>query len=277
MKTIMNPITHRALIVSGRFGFLPRNVFWSHVCRQRKTGSYGRWNKLLSSGLFKPYTAQPEYLYLSRSGIQYLQNENRFYVGKAHPMYFEHDEHVMNLTLACENAGLIHADWRPDAVLRMLTNTERTALLGGNSDKIPDVVFNLEVSGSLMRVAVEVEKSRKSAGRYDALVLSYLQMHAVNLVVIACNDQGIEKRIRNSMQKLGYPQSARPIAFCTIADIRNAPSSFPISLIGNVVPFDKFVSNLRTLENDDGAILTKINADTPAENSSRVCPRKFAV
>jgi hypothetical protein len=248
MTANLNASTLRAIEVTGRFGFLSRENFWRHITKRQKSENYVSWKRLTQSGLFKAYRGSDQHLYLSRSGIQVLQERDASYVGKAHPMYFEHDEILMSVALACENAGLIKPTWACDAVIRKLSNVDKVRLLAAHGEKIPDLVFDLNVDGDRARVALEVERTRKSAARYDSLVLSYLTMRAVDLVLIAYNDAYTEKQIRHSIKRLGYPQGNRPMAFCKIKDLIDNPSSFPMQLGGNLIGFDRFVSNLRSLE-----------------------------
>ena len=210
---------------------------------------------------------------MSRSGVQILQETNNDFVGKAHPMYFAHDELVMSIALASQNAELILPNWTCDAVVRRLTNVDKLRLLGASSDKIPDLIFDLNVKGSPTRVAFEVERTRKSKTRYDALVLSYMQMRSIGFVVIAYNDRYTETQIRQSMRKLGYPQNVRPIAFCKIGDVSETPSSFPILFNGNVIAFDRFVMNLRRLEDVEEPRQGQMRPEKSPESS----PEKFPV
>ena len=248
MKARTNEMINRALIVTGRFGFMPREVFWKHISRFGRSENYINWTRLKASGLFKPYPGQDGFLHLSRAGIHALQNQDQIYVGRSNPIYFVHDQLVMSVALACENLNLIKSGWACDAVLRSLSNVELVKIFGGSADKIPDLIFDLKDCGNQTRIALEIERSRKSGAKYDALVLSYMDMRSVNLVIIAYTDAYIERQIRHSMKRLGYPQSQRPIALCKVSDLIETPSVFPISVNGNVIGFDRLVSNLRKLE-----------------------------
>jgi hypothetical protein len=264
----------RTLYVAGRFGFVSRNIFWNHISRRQKSENYSNWAKLLASGLLKPYQASAQHLCLSRAGIRVLQESNGDYVGKAHPMYFPHDELVMAVALACENADLIRATWTNDAVLRAMPTIGQVQLLGAKAEKIPDLVFDLKVGGESTRVALEVERTRKSIARYDTLVLSYMQMRSIDLVIIAFNDRYTEKQIKSSIRKLGYPQSVRPIAFCKIADLNLNPSSFLISIGETVIAFNKFVENLRKIEGSDTGDISRIRPEKAPETLPGKIPVK---
>ncbi len=269
MKGQINEMTERTAKIAGRFGFMSRSIFWQHLSRTQKSRSYLNWSHLLTSGLFKPYELSDEHLFMTMKGVQFLQERNCAYVGKAHPMNFEHDALVMSFALACENAGLIQPTWAPDAVIRKQTGLENLSLLGAAAPKIPDLVFDLSGTDSNIRMALEVERSRKSQARYDTLVLAYMEMKLINLAIIAYNDRYTENRISDSMKKLGYPQSKRPIAFCKLSDLSANPSSFLMRLNGNVIAFDKFVINLKTIE-------TKSHAENQAENIPQDFPQKKA-
>ena len=277
MRTKLSPITQRAVIVAGRFGFISRDIFWKHISRRQKSENYANWKRLTDLGIFKVNRLSTRYLQLSRTGIQILQQMDGEYVGPAHPLYFDHDELVMGLALACENAGLIKANWQGDAVIRGQTNEERVQLLGSNSDKIPDLVFDLNVQGAKIRVALEVERARKSLHRIDSLVLSYMEMRAVDLVLIACSDRYIEQRIRDSIKKLGYPQTSRPMAFCKLGGLAERPDSFPIQLSGNVICFDKFVTNLRKLEGGGDSTSIKKLPEASADVVPEISPGNIPV
>src|SRR6185312_10096756 len=99
MNIHVNQMTENAAIITGRFGFISRNIFWWHISHTQKSRSYLNWSHLLASGFFKSYRSFDQYLYLTRKGVQFLQDRDCVYVGKAHPMNFEHDELVMSFAL----------------------------------------------------------------------------------------------------------------------------------------------------------------------------------
>ena len=90
---------------------------------------------------------------------------------------------------------------------------------------------------------------------------------SLNLVLVAYNDRYVVKSIEASVKRLGYPQSARPMAFCRIKDILENPLDFEIEIDGNKIKFAEYVQHIRKLVAKRPEYLTRKNSDSDSGKS----------
>lgn len=252
-----------SLIVIARFGFINKSLFFKHLTTENVSHKYYLWRTFLGSGLVQTYRrigVAEDYYCLTRKGHIILREIGIRAVSKGHPLHFEHDEIAMGLVLACENKKLIKADWCPDKLIREMKTFEVQSRFGNNIDKIPDLIFNIDLlNGQSVSCAFEVERSKKSKQRYDSMVLNYSKDKNVSLIFVASNDRYISKSILQSIHKLGYSQSKKPFVFCSIDEIRKDPSRFQIEVGTNKISFEKYVENIRQLSSGKTQNLTTQN------------------
>lgn len=240
----------KALLVATKFGFLRKETFWNYLTTPNISYKYDLWNHLMESGYLAEYKrigVAENYYCLSKRGISLMRDQGHKVVCKAHPLHFEHDEIVLSFALACENAQLINENWTTDRMLRHYLPHEQIELIGRSLDKLPDLLFELNIENLNIECALEVERSRKSKVRYDSFVLSYAKDKKTELVLVAYNDRYVVNSIQDAAKRLGYPQDSRPIIFCHIKDLMENPSNFEIQLGENKIQFDSYIQNIRKI------------------------------
>lgn len=240
----------RALLVATKFGFLRKETFWKYLTTPNTSYKYDLWNRLMASGYLTEYRrvgVAENYYCLSKRGISLMRDQGLMTVCKAHPLHFEHDEIVMTFALANENAGLVKEGWSTDRMLRHYLPKEQIDHFGRVFEKLPDLLFNLNIENFKIECALEVERSRKSKARYDAFVLAYAKDKNTGLVVVAYNDRYVVKSIEDAIRRLGYPQSARPIVFCRVNDLLEKPTQFELQMGNSKIPFDRYIENFRKI------------------------------
>ncbi len=251
MKFQNEPVAiQRALLVASKFGFLRKETFWNLLSTRNVSYKYILWNRLMKSGYLVKYSrigVAENYYCLSKIGISNLKDQGAITVCKTHPLHFEHDEIVMNFTLATENFQLIKSNWKTERMLRHLLPQEQILLIGRVLDKLPDLLFELNIDNLKLECALEVERSRKSKARYDSFVLSYARDNRMGLVLVAYNDRYVARSIQDAIRRLGYPQALRPIVFCRIKDLLKNPANFEVEVGDHKINFASYVQNIRKI------------------------------
>ena len=245
-------VIQKSLLVAAKFGFLRKETFWNFLTSPNVSYKYDLWNYLMGTGYLTKYDrvgVAENYYCLSKKGISLLKDQGLEIVCRAHPLHFEHDEIVATFALACEKAQLIHDNWSTDRMLRHYLLQDQIQKLGRALDKLPDLLFDLNIENLKIECALEVERTRKSKTRYDSFVLSYAKDKNIGFVLVAYNDIYVLKSIQDSIRRLGYPQTARPIAFCRIKDLLEYPSEFEIEISGHKIKFDQYIKNFRQIVN----------------------------
>ena len=259
----------KALLVVTKFGFIRKETFWNFLTTSNVSYKYDLWNRLMASGFLAEYQrvgVAENYYCLSKKGISVMRDLGFEIVCKAHPLHFEHDEIVMNFTLACEKSQMIKENWNTDRMLRHLLPQEQVEQFGRVLEKLPDLLFEVNTENFKLEAALEVERTRKSKIRYDSFVLSYAKDKNVGLVLVAYNDRYVMRSIQEAVAKLGYPQAARPIAFCRIKELLENPTNFEIEINGHKINFELYIRNLRKIA---GGKTENSNIKNSAANSAK--------
>lgn len=241
----------KALMVAAKFGFLRKETFWKYLTTPNISYKYELWNKLMASGYFSAFNrlgVSENYFYLTKRGLRIINDIGFQPVTKVHPLYFEHDEIILNFALSCEAKGLIKDNWMTEKVARQLTSVDQIKYTGSVLDKIPDLIFEPSFKYQRLNCAFEVERTRKSKARYDNFVLSYNRQKSIGLVLIAYKDEYIKRSILESVKRLGYPQDQRPMVFSKISNVIASSSNFEMSLNSKKINFDEFIENMKMID-----------------------------
>lgn len=184
-------LIQRAAAFAGRFGFLSREIFFKHISNHSRSATYRYWNTLITSGFFYPSRSNPDVLHLTKQGFGIAGC--RAMKWRPH-IYLTHDSHVANVWFGFNDAGLIERSWTEGQLKESPWDT--IDILGGeNIDKIPDLVVDLRGSERVVRIAVEIESTRKSKAKYDQIALAYARMPKVDLIMFFCEDSTLEYQI----------------------------------------------------------------------------------
>lgn len=245
MVSANHPSILRATKVVAKFGFLSRHVFDIHLARGSRTLNWMLWQKLLSTGYFRFYRdafLKDEMITFSRLGISRLLDSTKI-VKPIAVQNLSHDECVMGFALHNENENLIR-DFSSEAMLKRDGNQRFSVGQKGDRVKYPDLLFSLNVPGKNIKVALEVERTRKSFKSYRSFLISYAGVPNIDFVIVACQSKGIETAIRETMKLLNYPVKERPIAFCSLEEMNQGPSDFQLNLNGHTTSLRQIVKSL---------------------------------
>ncbi len=244
----------KSLMVLAKFGYLRKEFFWSYLSANSRSCKFRSWKKLLATGYLEAYQRSfigEDVFKLSKRGKRILANAGLLPVGHAHPLHFEHDDNAIHFALASEKAGFIESNWLSEKVLRQTAPQELTKIFGAELYKLPDLVFDIRLAGQSLKVACEIERTRKAQTRYDAFVSAYSRAKGIHLVLVAYNDRSVMESIRTSAKQLSYPQSQRPIAFCKISELHKSWTNFPVMIGDQSLPFEQYIENLRRISGAD--------------------------
>ena len=246
-------------MVLAKFGYLRKEFFFSYLSANSRSTKFRNWKILLDSGFLSPYSRSfiGEDVYkLSNLGKKLLLSSGILPVSSAHPLHFEHDDHVIHLALALRQKELILDHFLSEQVLRRDGQFKAIEIFGQSIEKMPDLLFQVNLSSVSFQVAIEIERTRKSQIRYDAWVQAYAKASHLNLIIVFYNDQSVLDAIQSAVQRYRYPQNVRPIAFCKIKDLQANRTNFPISMNGKVILFENYINNLRQLSEVQSDVLS---------------------
>lgn len=263
----LNKIQQQLLLFAAKFGYLNKRVFFECSHLKARSYKYRAWAGLLDLQLLSPYKRKifgQEYFYLNKRGVALLRAQGVDPVSKVNPIYFEHDDTIMQFAMIAESSGLIKANWINEGVLKKLPVTRINEIFNNTVIKLPDLVFELNLKNPTIRVALEVERSAKNQVRYDSLVIGYSKARGVDLVLVVHANRFTRQAILVSMRKLGYPKSQRPIAFVDYNEFLKNPKTAILDLEGRRISFQEYVQNIQKLSLKTG----DNKGDLPSPNLS---------
>lgn len=184
-----------------KFGFLSRTIVWKHLSPGGRSMKYFYWNLLRTSPQFKLHNLGVEladYLMLSSEARALLGD--MACVRTRSSTYFDHDEFLMDVILELIQQGFVTRYWT-EAELKK-DRVEARKILGGDPyDKIPDLVFDLNIKGRTVRVALENERTRKSQERYKKMHYGYRRLKNLDMILFAVSDSATEAALRREFDR----------------------------------------------------------------------------
>lgn len=216
-----------AIKFAARFGFLTRDIFFSYLCDGSRAHKYRKWNLLLGERWFVPSFSNPYTVYLSRKSKKIFSLND---IKARSPLFIAHDQLVAEFLLTFEKTGLLVGSWTEMELSRQRWNSFST--LGTDQvGKIPDLILDLKTYNGSLRVAIEIELSRKSRKRYAHIALSYLEMKRIDLVIYACSREQITADIKQSFAGKIFNDTQKQPATILIPDFSQKKLNAPLSYL----------------------------------------------
>lgn len=205
------------LYLAKKFGFISRAVVWDFLTPKGRTARYAYWRKLQSSPFFAPYVSgggTPEYLVLSAKGKAMVGADA---VTGIDDIYFSHDEIVMRFCLSLQ-FGVPTSNMWSEGELKKDRALAMREIGDASVSKLPDLLFDLGERNAFFRIALEIERTRKSRGRYQTMRRSFERASNVDVILFGVNDFGIEDALNEEFRSGGFDFLGKKIAFFNIAD-----------------------------------------------------------
>lgn len=180
-----------AATFAGRFGFLSREIFFEHLCPKSRARKYTNWDALVQNGIFYRSRGNASVLHLTKKGIAFAGSRSIRW--RPH-VYISHDTHVANVLYALSKTQLMTHGWT-EAELKEAPGDALRLLGGKNIEKVPDLLVDLKADDRAIRIAIEIEASRKSRAKYDQIALAYAGATKVDLIMFFCEDHNVELQI----------------------------------------------------------------------------------
>lgn len=242
-----------ALLLSKKFGFISKGVFWDFCCSEGKSVRYQNWSELKNSPLFTAYSngsGVPDFLSLSSKGKQRMGQDS---IGQIVPTYLLHDEIVMRFYLYLKNEQMLRQSWS-EAELKSDRVIAVKGLGDGIISKLPDLLFDVTGGSNFIRCALEIERTRKSQARYKTMRRAYQRARSVDLVLFGVADEKIETVISEEFKSVGLNLANQEIGFFDLDDFSQRQLDCELRIAGRKTTLKKFFNSLaasvkRTPEN----------------------------
>ncbi|HWU43965.1 MAG TPA: hypothetical protein VN132_11025 [Bdellovibrio sp.] len=138
-------------------------------------------------------------------------------VSEVDSIYLEHDEIVMRFCLLLIQKLSVSQSWsegelKKDRVMAIKNIGD------GVVSKLPDLLFDLGKASSVKRFALEIERTRKSRGRYQTMCRAYGRAIYIDSLLFGVKDEGIEDAIKFEITEGGLEFANKEIGFFCIDD-----------------------------------------------------------
>lgn len=252
-----------------KFGFVSRSFFWWAFCTKSERTNYRYWSLITGCDAFVPYKGLEEsdkcfYLNLkskwcNRDGIKA--------VGRRYPDHFFHDTECMKMIFALESLGVVRKFWT-EQELRFDRNLAWD-VLGGDPEKLPDFVFELDAAGSIFRAAVEIEASQKSSKNYFRILTNYSRFRHISLIIYGTANARIEQAINKELDHGYWRELKEKTGFYSIQEFDQMRLNCKFSLAGKSPELGHFFKNLVALRSNSFAMERQKNGSPlPLQNQN---------
>ena len=212
MRANYDMVKESALAFTARFGFITRDIFFEYLCPLKKTRQYVYWKKLQEQCYIKPARSFANIFYLTPLGRKTFSLPS---APARSALFVQHDTFIASLLFELMASGLVLKSWTDYELMKK--KADAYAVLGCDRlEKIPDLVVEMKAKTGSLKIAFEVERSRKSDAQYDQIALNYLGLKNINLVIYACNNQLTAKAIARAFNfDLSLKNEKFPAIFLT--------------------------------------------------------------
>lgn len=204
-----------AVLFARKFGFLTQDIFFEFLCPRSRSKKYENWNSLVENGYFVASKRNPKTLYFTKKGFTAA---GASCVKRRYFYYIEHDSVAAKILMHLQVTGRVLASWT-EAELRAKPSEALSVVGANDAVKLPDLIVDLQGTDGFVRVAFEIEASRKSRERYDQISFAYLLMKRVNLVVFICENEALERQVQKSFSGSLFVQSQKTPATALVHDL----------------------------------------------------------
>lgn len=223
----MRPVNvpEREIRFAAKTGFLSKGLWQEFFVAGSASWKRRLWKSFLERGFFRPHPSS------LAGGVFVLTRKSPVVVRLvgdeiSSPPYIsqlEHDETVARILLELMRSRAIDS-FQIEMELKRKFDGERRFHDGTDRLKYPDAIVEVGGRGSKVRIALELELTRKDPKRYRQCVGTYASRADVSKVIFVVRSTGIADSIRRAMRETYYPDWERPIGFGSLEDWKENPA-----------------------------------------------------
>lgn len=199
-------------------GFISR-PFWERFfflggkdCWKRRT-----WNGYLKKGYCKlhPERHLKDVYVLDGKNAEVRKTVSGRLVCPQRATNFVHDELLYEGVLVAERAGLI-SSWMSEGELRSVGNTVYRLKAKKGFSKYPDALIFAAKDKDALPIAIEYERTLKTARRYEDIIGAYGNLKDVGGILFVSEFPTLEHHIRAATVKHRYNPESPKVNFCSV-------------------------------------------------------------
>lgn len=216
----------RAVEMAAKVGHLSRQSFRALLPNKADRTERLRWSELQASGYFSEVQVMNdfEFLTLSLAGALFARSIGYTPAPGSGRTMVLHDEAAARFSQWMFDNKLVKA-WTPEIQLKKSKTATGLLFTQGRKQKFPDVLFDLEVPGPVVRFALEVELTLKSRRRYRDLLYAYTILRGIDSILFVVRNDAIANAIREMMAEIRFPEATITVLFTTASEVQKDPAN----------------------------------------------------
>ncbi len=223
MKKINVP--EREIRFAAKTGFLSKRLWEEFFAEGTPSWNRRLWKHFVGRGLFRPHPSAlaRDVMVLNRRNPVVMSMVGDEISTAPFVSQLEHDETVARILLDLVRAGLVRS-FVTEMEQKRVPNGERRFAESTARVKYPDAIVTIGGPSERLRIALELELSRKDPKRYRQCLDTYAARKDIDRVIFIARAGIIFDSLKRAMRDTYYPDWERPIGFGQLDEWKKNPA-----------------------------------------------------
>lgn len=218
-------VPEREIKFAAKTGFLTRRMWEDFFADGTPSWRRRLWKHFLMRGFFRhhPSSLARDVLVLNRRHPLVVSLVGDEISTAPFVSQLEHDETIARIVLELSRAGIVQS-FVTEMELKRVPSGGRRFVDGSALVKYPDAIVTIGGPFANVRIALELELSRKNPKRYRQCLDTYATRQDVDRVVFIARSGIIFSSLKRAMRETYYPDFERPIGFGQLDEWKKNPA-----------------------------------------------------
>lgn len=209
---------------AAKAGFLSKRLWEKFFAEGTPSWKRRRWRKLVDRGYFRehPSALLRDVLVLHRKNPVVMSMVGDEISAAPIAWQYEHDETIAGILLELIRGGIVQS-FVTEAELKRLQDGERRYVERPVREKYSDAIVTLGRPSANIRIALELELSRKNPKRYRQCLDAYASRKDVDHVIFIARAGIIFESLKRAMRETYYPDWEKPVGFGQLEEWTRSP------------------------------------------------------
>ena len=230
---------------AAKTGFLSRDLWEDFFA----SGSYSwrckQWGYFLERGFFKPHPSvlAKHVIVLNRKNLMVVKLVGVDFSSAPYISQLIHDETMARILLILKGKGLIQS-FQTEMELKKADPGSNKVRDASDRTKYPDAVVEVNGNERTLKIAIELELTRKDPKRYRKCLETYATRSKVHRVIFIARSNGVFATLKREMIGTIYPDYQRPIGFSQLSEWLKDPGSAVVYFSESVTSIEKLAAKI---------------------------------
>lgn len=209
----------KAIQFAAKMGFITKDIWRNHLGSGKYSWNQEQWAELTKRGYFvpHPYPYARDVLIFNPLLKGTPLFERLTPVKHPYAWQIVHDEVLAKIIIEIKKSMMV-SKWMCEAELERDGALEFCLKKESKQLKYPDAIIELKTANQNFRIALEVERTRKSLKRYRSTAFAYSDKSNISLIIFICENVATIDTISGVFQQVRFPLSKQPVGFGLISE-----------------------------------------------------------